>query len=805
MIEMGEIYMVWKQFKAYLSNPKLLIPVVAILFIPILYSGIYLWAFWDPYSHTDKLPVAVVNEDQGAKMEGKKLHIGNDLVKELKENPDFKWEFVDAKKAENGLKNNKYYALIEVPENFSEKAKTAMDPHPKKLELKYKTNSGYNYLASQIGKKGVEQLESNLSNEISKTYTGVIFDKIGEMGDGFKKASDGAGKLADGSSKASDGSRDLVKGTDTFSSKTKDLQNGLGKLEGGSSQLADGLKKSQEGTGQLYAGMKDKTQGINQLSSGASALQKGAGDLSNGLGQLDQKGQEITSAQDKLAKGANDLKAGAESAYAGSAVLADKGKDLQAGADQLNGGAKELANGAGSLKAGADQTAAGAKELNANIAALNQALKDNPDMPKAVLLAKLAALEDGSKKLSDGTSQVAGGAAPLKAGADKLSAGAGELSKGQGLFQKGVEALHAGQTKLVDGTKQLASGQQQLAEGTKTYMSKIGDAKDGADQLASGASKIAEGNGALAEGWPNLVANVGKLSEGQSKLAKGSIDLTNGLQSAKDGTGKLSEGAVKLNEGAGKLSSGVNSIKSGNEELAGELNKAADKAAKAKATDDEVKMISNPVKTLNDSTVKDMTYGTGLAPYFLSLGLFVGALMLTIVFPLVDPADKPKNAFSWFFSKYSFMAVTGIIQALIADLILLKGLDLHVESTGRFVLFSILISLTFMAIIQFLVTTMGNPGRFIVILILIFQLTSSGGTFPTEMIPSALQNVHYFMPMSYSIAGLRAVITTGDYNVMWENAIVLGYFMIPMLAASLLFFTYKMKKFKKAEPAAETV
>lgn len=113
--------MVWKQFHSVLRNPKLLIPVAAILFIPILYAGIYLWAFWDPYSHTDQLPVAVVNEDKGAVMDGEKLEIGDDLVKELKDNPDFKWEFVGRKQAENGLKENKYYAVIEVPDNFSKK------------------------------------------------------------------------------------------------------------------------------------------------------------------------------------------------------------------------------------------------------------------------------------------------------------------------------------------------------------------------------------------------------------------------------------------------------------------------------------------------------------------------------------------------------------------------------------------------------------------------------------------------------------------------------------------------------------
>nr|WP_262372687.1 hypothetical protein [Sutcliffiella horikoshii] len=54
------------EWKELLTNKKFLIPVIAVLLIPLLYSGMFLWAFWDPYEKLDELPVAVVNMDEGA-------------------------------------------------------------------------------------------------------------------------------------------------------------------------------------------------------------------------------------------------------------------------------------------------------------------------------------------------------------------------------------------------------------------------------------------------------------------------------------------------------------------------------------------------------------------------------------------------------------------------------------------------------------------------------------------------------------------------------------------------------------------
>lgn len=136
----------------------------------------------------------------------------------------------------------------------------------------------------------------------------------------------------------------------------------------------------------------------------------------------------------------------------------------------------------------------------------------------------------------------------------------------------------------------------------------------------------------------------------------------------------------------------------------------------------------------------------------------------------------------------------GVMQSLIADTILLAGVGIEVQSIARFIVFTIITSLTFMTLIQLLVTTLSDPGRFLAIIILILQLTTSAGTFPLELIPTALQPLHNWLPMTYSVAGFRSVISSGDYAFMWQNAFILLTFMIVFVLATITYFTIQHKR-----------
>lgn len=115
---------------------------IVIPFVPIIYSGIILSAYWDPFGKTSNLPVAVVNLDEPSEMEGKTLRIGDELIDNLKTNDDLDWHFVNQDKAKEGFGKGDYYMVITIPKDFSKRASTVLEDNPAKMNLTYEVNPG---------------------------------------------------------------------------------------------------------------------------------------------------------------------------------------------------------------------------------------------------------------------------------------------------------------------------------------------------------------------------------------------------------------------------------------------------------------------------------------------------------------------------------------------------------------------------------------------------------------------------------------------------------------------------------------
>jgi putative membrane protein len=705
-----------------LHNRKLLIAVIGVMTVPLLYSGTYLWAFWDPYGHLDRLPVAVVNNDQGAVYNGSKLEIGKDLVKELKKKESFQWKFVSEKEADKGLKNQNYYIKVEIPKDFSEDATTLQSENPKKLTLIYTPNEGYNYLSSKIGDSAIEKIKEEVSSSVTKTYAQSMLQNIKDVANGLAKAGDGASSLHDGTVQVDSGAKKLEENLKTLATKSVAFSEGTVSAQTGSKQLQDGLNQFGTGLGQ----MKD---GTSQLLTGANKSQEGATQLSNGL-------------------------AGAEA----------KMPDLQSGSKQLADGAAQLTSGMEQWNQGAAGTKSGAESLNQGLQAT---------LAEVSQMAAASTDEAQKKQLTDLQSTLEG----LTAGSKGVADGVGKLSETAGTLSKVSEKLSA-------GASQLNAGQDQLAGGI--------------NQLAKGAEDLAGGQAQLTTGLSTLNDKIGLAMNGFSGITSGSSSLTSGLNQLAAGSTQLQSGTSQLANGSSDLESGVNKLSAGSKELKDQLQSGAKDASGVKANNNVYDMFSKPVslKTSRLNHVPD--YGTGFAPYFLSLSLFVGALVLSVIFPMLVPAGEPKSGFGWFAGKFGVILIVGLAQALLADMILLKVLGLEVKSVPLFIMLSIFTSWTFYAIIQFLVTVLENPGRFLAIIILVLQLTSSAGTYPIELSPSLLQTVNHFMPMTYAVAGFRAIISTGDISFMWRNIGFESIFFIGFLALTLTFFLTKFKK--KVQP-----
>ncbi|MCZ2260318.1 YhgE/Pip family protein [Sporosarcina sp. G11-34] len=720
--------MIKAEWKQLLTTRKMIVPMIAILFIPVLYAGMFLWAFWDPYANMDDLPVAVVNLDEGAEMDGVELQLGKELSDTLIEDQTFKFTDVSKKDADKGLENQDYYVVIEIPENFSQHATTLLDENPEKLTIVYKPNEGYNFLSAQIGETALDRIRTEVNDKVSSTYAENLFDSIAEMGDGFGDAADGAGKLHEGSGKLADGADELKGYLETLAGSTVTLADGT-------AELAMGAKKAAGGAQELNTGLGTLSEGSNKLLEGAKAASSGSGELKNGITQYTDGVSKLAESYAKIAEKENEFNGAV-------GTLSEKTKEL-------NGAAGQLATGAANLNAGIQGAAA---QLQPYLVAL-------PPEQQEVVGAALNQLLQGSAELSTGLQGLSGGTAALAEGAAELQGASGQLAGAHGEALTGLNELNGSSSALREGANSLASGNSELATGLVEFSKGVADAQKGSADLATGLTSLTEGSDTLQEGTGTLATKSRELADGSNTLV--------------DGTLELDDGVLTLQE---------------------KLAEASDTAKEVNPTEKTYDMAGAPVNVEQNGINHVPNYGTGFAPYFLSLGLFVGALLLSIVFPLVEPALKPTGAFAWFSSKVTVLGIVGLIQALISVAIVVFALGMEVVNMPLFILTAIITSYTFIALVQMFVSIFGDAGRFVAILILILQLTTSAGTFPLELIPKPLQIFNILLPMTYSVSAFKSAISTGDIAFLWTNNGILLGFMVVFLAITFGYFALIFKK-----------
>jgi len=655
------------ELSSIVRNPKVVIPVIAVMLVPLLYSALFLGAFWDPYARLDKVPVAIVNEDKGAQFEGETLSIGNEFVEKLKESDDFGWDFVTKEDALQGLEDNRYYMMLEIPEQFSEQAVSLTTDTPQQAELIYTPNEAYNFLASQIGDTAVTKLASVLNQSITETYVTAIYEKIGDALEGIQEASEGAVQIANGAS---------------------DAKAGADKLVAGQEELGAGLTKLQAGTGTLNSAGK-------QLSEGLASLQSGSQSLNSGLQQIGQAGQSLNS---------------------GATQLSQQYSALDAGLLQSSEGTTSLKQGALQLQASLQQLAQQNEQL-----AGSEAFKQ------------------------------------LLAGSEALS---------QGLLAK-----EQGEAELIAGSQAVTNGLDKLAAGSEQLNAAVNNAGQGAKKLAEGANSAASGAGQLSEGLGQLPGSVNQLISGNDKLIAGGKELSTGL--------------VKLNDGANELAEG--------------LGAADGEALNLTLTEDMKQQFAKPVDVTKDAYTVVPNYGTGFAPYFISLGLYVGCMLLTIVYSMREPALKPTSGTSWYLGKTATTLIISVLQALVLGVAMLFTLDLEVANLSAYFGFMIITSVSFMMLIQLLCVTLQDIGRFIAIVLLILQLTSSAGTFPLELVPEWLQAINPLLPMTYSVLGFKQAISSGNMSMYWDNAFVLIGFAVVCTVLTFIFMRTSYRKTFAAE------
>ena len=494
--------------------------------------------------------------------------------------------------------------------------------------------------------------------------------------------------------------------------------------------------------------------------------------------------EQMSTLQDGMAQlgdGSNQLSDGAATLADGTQTFADKFKEYQKGVSDIKTGTDTLNNGIGTLDSGITQLLDGANQL-----------KDST--------ANIGDLTTGAQALAAGANTFNQKLTEYTNGVDTLIASAGTTTKFLAYYVTPKAGYEAAYAKLLSS---LTSEDSQNS--IKTLSAASAQLKAASTMIATSTAQLSAGTTSL----PQLKAALEQLSQGlesaksgSTALASGSQTLNAGVSTLSSATAQLSEaadtiasGSASLNEGADKLQDGIGTAKTGIDSSVTDTN------TELKSLDGIADFAATPVSVSQENITSVPNYGTAFAPYFLSLSLWVGGLMIFVgiyydpdnKFNILSRETENKVARSFIY------LLIGFSQAVVLGVVLLFGLGLKVDNMPLYFLSCCLVSMVFISIIQFLMVYLKDLGKFLCMLLLILQLTSCGGTFPMETVPKLFNYLYNFMPMTYSVGLFKQSISGVNTSELLFNAGVLFGILVAFMTLTLIFSNVKTKKEDKIQ------
>ena len=245
-------------------------------------------------------------------------------------------------------------------------------------------------------------------------------------------------------------------------------------------------------------------------------------------------------------------------------------------------------------------------------------------------------------------------------------------------------------------------------------------------------------------------------------------------------------------------------LKDGSKTLTTSLSDGATTVKDNSASDETIKMFATPV--VNDETkLTDVpNNGHAMAPYMMSVGLWVGALAFCLMYPLAQYKGKLKSGFAWWASKASVLYPVAILQGICLILLLRAFNGFTPAEMGKTVLFACLTSMTFTSIMYFFNITLGKVGSFLMLVFMVVQLAGSAGTYPVEVSPSFVAKIHAYVPFTYTVDAFRATISGG--RSITTSIIVMVALLVIFTILTILQFNHmtKRKKAGKVVPVSYT-
>ena len=684
---------------------------------------------------------------------------------------------------------------------------------------------------------GSQTLSTNLQTLAQSSLT---------FSNGADQLSTGLGTYTAGVNQLNLGLGNFNTGLNQYTSAISQIDNGLNQLNSQTPALVSGLTQLDAGTQAYTGGVSQLNSGLNQFSLGIDTYTNGVQSLSSGANQISTKSEILRTGLTQLNQGIQEL----SSQLSLSTQQRDQIKKLVSGLEQLNqaiqtsdtGDITELttqfssslstiANSAQSIitsnQAEKETTLSAIQSTSAYqsltpdqqaeiTSVVSNSSSSTSESARTILTTvqtlqyslenvniqvnSLSRLKTSSAKLLPTTTatltSLSSGLTQIQTAIDGQLLPASQTLSGIDSYTKSVDqvALGASQlssknsnltgsfNKLLQGSNQLTEKSSTLTGATAKLAANGPELATGIDKLASGVNQVNNKTSDLTAGFNQLQVGSQQLADKSDQLVSGANQLANGSEKIASGADKLAQGSEILQSGLGKLSDGSSQLNQGLTDADKQLNKASTEPKNAD-------LLADPLSLSKTDTDQVAVNGIAMAPYMISVALFVAAISTNMIFAKLPSGRHPESRWAWFKSRFE---INGIIAGL-AGLLVYGGVHLiGLTAVHEFKTFALIIltSLAFMAMVTTLTTWNSRLGAFFSLILLLLQLASSAGTYPLALTNQFFKTINPWLPMSYSVSGLRQTISmTGNIH----SQIIFLIFTV-MIFVALGMLAYQPKK-----------
>ena len=412
---------------------------------------------------------------------------------------------------------------------------------------------------------------------------------------------------------------------------------------------------------------------------------------------------------------------------------------LSQGAGQMSSGAVQLSSGSAQVNSGASQVKSGSNQV-----------------------------KSAANQVQSGGAEVQSGSEELKSHASEVKSGANQVSQGSSQIQSSSQQIQAGSSQVQSSAKQLDSSvdvDKLPSDDLKHVVNSSKQLANASSNLAGSSSQLANGSVQLANGSVQLADGSVQLADGSVRLADGSVRLANGSVQLADGSVQLAEGSLSLAAGSQLL---ANSAAYALFAASSSLSGAASSLSSITGVDENQigSYIYSPV-TLNEIELYPVdNYGSEVAPFYLVLSMWVGALITCVMLRTGQSTGTEYSPSEMYFGKLLIFMVMAVLETTVT-LIGASILGIEMSNPVLFVLSAYFIALVFMLICYSLTSALGQLGKGIAVIWLVFQISGTGGIYPIQLMGPILQAVSPYMPMTHGITLLREAAL----GLVWSNYI----------------------------------